>query len=250
MNGSITPSDSGLRHTDDKGTTTSYWFASSMYVTAENFSVNWNMVAGAPIELKPVIRAKAKLYDRSISIIGESEKQATEVDLAIRERQSGSGQAPPDQPNDVTLGDASLGYTPADWEFNQVESWWLECKVDKVALGQLVRHIERGSAASIELAVQCANLYQDDPPIAPPSARKQLFLKPSSSSGGWTEPAEGEIRVLTITPSSAARHKEDRPSLSAETFDNGLKFSIDRLRSTIQMVGVFLVAAVAAIAWR
>lgn len=259
--------DGRIDYTDDSGKVTSYWHASSVHISASSFTLSRNLIAGKPSELRPVIRASAKLYDRSISIIGAPESRAKEVELSISGRLSAAEQKFVGPVEDFEKGNASMGHSPSDQEFDQLESWWLECHVDQHVLEQLVDHIERGTVASLELAVCCQNVYQDDPPIAPPAYSKQLFLRPSSAGSGWTEAANGEIKMLTIMHSDARRETapvddwnraEPQPvARAAEPLIggsmqgiDGIKASLEGLRSTIQLVGVFLILMLSVIAWR
>ena len=263
---------------DGEGKEHKYYPAKYAYFVVEDLQTLVELKGPPEGQTEPVIvrriRGNARLEDRSLSVVGNSESKSRTLVMSFEASDwRPKFESVTDDELDTTfaciLGGAMLSFTPYDWEIGDDDEWWAVCSLPKPFVEQLEAAIVSGQLTSVRVGLELRGLYSDEGYWASVSAQRNLFIRPNRKDNdiGFPDSATGFVSSIWFTTTRVAlrRPPEPEPVEPAGDFEPPppsalvdpvsaaiatLATRVEATRSTIKWVGGLIVVALLFVAAR
>ncbi|MGF6997333.1 Na/Pi cotransporter family protein [Paraburkholderia sp. GAS32] len=243
-----------LEHVGPDGNATTYYPASSLWLTLQDLQVVQQL---EPAEgetqstLTTCVRGTASFDDVRLSIIGEpgNSTRMVQISFAAREIRSADRHGLREWQDalgttfsDVPLGTARLGYNRPDREMQEPDQWWASCHVPESSMKALIEGAEAGRLAAVKVGLCLRNVYTSRQVFADFPGQAYLFLRPGKedSTGESPETASGYVVHLALdfgkVSFSPLDHSERSPEGQQQTTGseaNSISALVDKLSKLV-----------------
>jgi phosphate:Na+ symporter len=201
-----------LEHVGPDGNATTYYPASSLWLTLQDLQVVQQLEpAGGETQstLTTCVRGTASFDDVRLSIIGEpgNSTRMVQISFAAREIRSADRHGLREWQDalgttfsDVPLGIARLGYNRPDREMQEPDQWWASCHVPENSMKALIEGVGAGRLAAVKVGLCLRNVYTSGQVFADFPGEAYLFLRPGKedSTAESPETASGYVVHLAL----------------------------------------------------
>lgn len=263
-------SDGEIEFTDKDGVKHTYYPSTSIWLDVLELKISVGLADpadGQPPTLYTRLLGKARLEDRSISVVGDPSTKSRELSITLEAQEWVPPSEEPVTEGRLDLkilmglrsakGSAMLSFNRADWEIGTKDEWWCACFLPSRFIDALTESVRRGELQSLSLSLGLSKLYKSGHPLAPVSSRSDLYLQPVNAE--FTETAQGHVQSIAFNSSHRNLRDEpvaevgDEPAVEAyaapsepqpdpvATAIAGLATRVDALRTTLKWVGGLII---------
>ncbi|MFM0030757.1 Na/Pi symporter [Paraburkholderia madseniana] len=263
-----------LEHVGPDGNATTYYPASSLWLTLQDLQVVQQL---EPAEgetqstLTTCVRGSASFDDVRLSIIGEpgSSTRMVQISFAAREIRAADRQGLREWQDelgttfaDIPLGTARLGYNPTDREMQEPDQWWASCHVPESSMKALIQGGEAGRLSAVKVGLCLKNIYILGQVFPDSLGDPYLFLRPGKEGSAMESPeiASGYVVHLALdlgkisfdAPGQRDSSREDQQQTTAgdATSMNALVETLSTLVVSLKWLAVLVAVLVIVFAFK